>query len=189
MLKNKNIWDDPKLIKIIKDGELAVMPTDTIYGIVGNALDKDVVNKIYNTRKRSPSKPCIILVGDIKELKKFSIILTVKQKDVLKKYWPGPVSIILDCLDDRFAYLHRGTMTLAFRIPKIKELQKFLLKSGPVIAPSANTEGESPSKNIQDAKKYFEDNVQYYVDNGDIVGKSSTVIKLDKDGSIKIIRK
>ena len=190
-------WDDQNLIKILKKSGIVVMPTDTIYGIVGNALNISVVNRIYNIRKRSPEKPCIILIGDISELKKFSIIIEDKQKTVIKKYWPfdstqskfTPVSIIFECPDKTLFYLHRGTKTLAFRLPAKQAFRDLLLKTGPLIAPSANLEGLPSARNIREAKKYFGDAVNLYIDGGTVKNKASRVIKLHKDGSRSILRK
>lgn len=176
-------------IQILKKGGVVVMPTDTLYGIVGPALDESVVSRIYSARKRNPEKPCIILIGDVSELTKFSVTFSDRQKQVLNEYWSTtPTSIILDCLDEKFAYLHRGTNTLAFRLPTKKDLQNFLKETGPLVAPSANIEGLPPASNIEEAKKYFGDLVDFYVDGGEIQGKASRVIKLHKDGSVDIIR-
>ncbi len=75
-----------------------------------------------------------------------------------------------------------------FRLPSPKPLRNLLLKTGPLIAPSANPEGLSPSKNIEEAKKYFGDSVDFYVDGGEIEAKASKLIKLNNDGSIIVLR-
>src|SRR4051812_15829747 len=98
-------WNDENLIKILENGGVAVMPTDTLYGIVGRADNIDTVTRIYNTRERSPEKPCIILIGDMVALNNFNISLSFEQKEEVKKYWPGPVSIILDCKEEKYKYL------------------------------------------------------------------------------------
>lgn len=181
-------WDDKNLIKVLSENGIAVMPTDTLYGIVGRAANESVVNKIYLTRKRSPEKPCIILIGDIGELEKFSINLSEEQKLVIKEYWPGPVSIIFDCFNEELLYLHRGTNSLAFRMPALEALRNLLLKVGPLIAPSANPEGLAPARSIDDAKKYFGDSVDLYIDGGVLIGKASKIIKLNSDGSADVLR-
>ena len=176
------------LIKVLKDGGIAVMPTDTIYGIVGLAQSSETVERIYNVRKRSPLKPCIVLIGDVSDLEKFSIDLSLEQKNELKKYWPGPNSIIFDCKDEKFLYLHRGTNTLSFRLPAQAELQNLLKQTGPLIAPSANIEGALPAKNILEAREYFGDSVDLYMDGGELIGKPSKVIKMDVHGLVTILR-
>jgi L-threonylcarbamoyladenylate synthase len=191
-------WNDANLIKVLKEGGVAVMPTDTIYGIVGQALNKDVVLRIYNLKKRAPEKPCIILIGDISELEKLSIYLSLEQKEKLKGYWQisamadicqeRATSVVLDCEDEELLYLHRGTKTLAIRLPVSPSLRKLLLETGPLIAPSANPEGLPPAQNISQAKTYFSDSVNMYMNGGEIAGKPSKLIKLHKDGQIDILR-
>lgn len=181
------VWANSKLVEIIKKGGIAVMPTDTLYGIVGDALNSKTVENIYAARKRNSEKPCIILISDIDELKKFGIALSGEQKEEINKN-EVPTSFILDCPLEKFEYLHRGTKTLAFRIPKNLDLQKLLEKTGPLIAPSANLEGESHAKNVSEAKNYFGDLVDLYVDGGEISGKASKVIKLYNDGSVIVVR-
>jgi L-threonylcarbamoyladenylate synthase len=195
----ENIWNDENLIKVLKKGGIAVMPTDTIYGIVGRAQNESTVNRIYTIRKRNPDKPCIILIGDTNELEKFSVFPTEEQKIKLEELWhisamadmcqERAISIILDCPDEKLTYLHRGTKTLAFRIPAPKALRDLLLKVGPLIAPSANAEALPPPQNIDEAKKYFSNLVDLYINAGTIKNKASKLIKLHKDGSIDILRK
>lgn len=180
-------WNEKNLIKVLKEGGVAVMPTDTLYGIVASAFDVLAVNRIYDLRKRTPNKPCIVLVGDIDELEKFGIDVTSEQENIIKEF-KDPTSFILDCPDEKFSYLHRGTKTLAFRIPSNLELQNLLKQTGPLIAPSANTEAMPPSKNITEAKKYFGDLVNLYIDGGEISGKASKVVRLHKDGFVETIR-
>jgi L-threonylcarbamoyladenylate synthase len=184
----ENIWNDDNLVRTLKNDGIVVMPTDTIYGIVGRAESPEVVERIYKLRKRAPEKPCIILIADIEEVRKFKIELTEKQTRVVKEYWPGPISIIFDCSHPEHEYLHRGTKTLAFRVPSCLELRQLLEATGPLIAPSANTEGREPSRNVEDAESYFGSTVSMYVDGGNILSKPSLVIRLLSDGSSRIIR-
>ncbi len=185
------MWNDKNLIEELKNGKVVVMPTDTIYGILGRALDIPVVGRIYELKKRQPEKPFIILIGDMSELSKFSISLSAEQKEKIKEYWSDnsePTSVVLDCEDESFSYLHRGTKTLAIRLPASKELRDLLMNVGPLIAPSANPEGLASAQNVVEAQKYFGDSVDMYVNGGDLNGKPSKLIKLHKDGSITIIR-
>lgn len=187
MLLQQNIWENEDLVKVLEGGGVVVMPTDTIYGIVGNALDREVVERIYATRKRSPEKPCIILIADIDELGKFSVNIQDEQKTMIYNFLT-PTSFILECQNEELNYLHRGTSTLAFRIPLQNKLQKLLKETGPLVAPSANIEGLSPARNINEARNYFGDAVDLYVDGGEIIGQPSKVVKLHKDGSMTILR-
>lgn len=190
MINSKNIWNNENLVKTLADGGVVVMPTDTIYGVVGRAEDADTVERIYKIRKRNGEKPFIILISSIEDLKKFSVQVGDVQGKILKEFFPAPVptSVILDCTDEKFAYLHRGTNTLAFRIPTQTQLQDLIKQTGPLLAPSANLEALPPSNDIQEAKNYFGENVDVYIDGGEIAGKASKIIRLHKDGTVSIIR-
>lgn len=162
----------------LADGEVGVLPTDTIYGIVGSALKPATVEQIYRLRKRNPEKPMIILIGSLDQLKLFNVALTPDQTDFLKQHWPNPVSIILPVNDQKFEYLHRGKNSLAFRFPQPEWLQKLLNISGPLVAPSANFEGETSASTIEEAQSYFGDNISFYLGNGRLENPASTLVDL-----------
>lgn len=179
------------LAHILNTGGVAVIPTDTLYGLVGSALDKKIVEKIYTIKKRTPTKPPIILVSSIEDIRQFGVVFDTKTEVMLNQYWPGKVSIILPIHKvepcEKFEYLHRGGNTLAFRVPNKKDLLELLKQTGPLIAPSANPEGEKPAETIEEAQKYFGKNVDMYIDGGKISSEPSTLIEI-KDGNIRILR-
>lgn len=177
-----------EIIETIKNGGIGVIPTDTMYGIVGSAMNKKTVERIYTVRKRSSSKPLIILISKISDLSIFKIKVDEELEKILKKLWPNKVSVILPCKQKKFEYLHRGTNKLAFRLPKDKKLREFISKTGPIVAPSANTEGDKPSKNIKQAQKYFGSNVDFYVGAGELSIVPSTIVEIE-NGEMKLIRK
>ena len=109
------------IIKILKSGGIGLFPTDTLYGLIGSALKPKTVKLIYQIRKRTPTKPLIILIGQESDLDLFGVKLTPGQRSLLATLWPGPVSVILLCSQAKFSYLHRGTKTLAFRLPYPKD--------------------------------------------------------------------
>src|SRR6185369_815434 len=167
---------------------IGVFPTDTLYGIVGSALEKETVEHVYKLRKRELGKPMIILIPSLADLKTFGIVLSAAQKKTLESFWPGKVSVVLPCRNKKFEYLHRGKESLAFRLPDDKGLVEFLEKTGPLVAPSANMAGEKPAETYLEARKYFGEEVDFYVDMGKLESKSSTLIKIDKNGDIEILR-
>lgn len=166
----------------IQTGEVGVIPTDTIYGIVGSALSPKIVERIYTLKGRDEHKPFIILIGKEEQLSLFSIT----ERNI--SYWKEerPTSVIFKIVDEKWQYLHRGTNSLAFRFPQNKELQEFLKETGPLVAPSANPQGEEPASTIDEAKEYFADTVDFYIDGGVKEGTPSRIISL-VDGE-KIIR-
>lgn len=161
----------------LSNGAIAVIPTDTIYGVVTSALNKESVERVYTLKKRSPEKPCIILLNSAEQMKDFGVSDEYIEK-VSSFAKTGPTSFIIPITRTDLNYLDRNTHTLAFRIPANKELHELLATSGPLIAPSANTEGNTPATTIAEAQTYFEDTIPYYIDGGTIVGAPSALIDI-----------
>jgi len=176
-----------KLATTLSSGGVAVIPTDTIYGIVGRALNPKTVERIYKIKKRRPDKPFIVLIAEIGDLEQFGIKITPKTTEILNKYLPGQVSIILDCPNSDLEYLHRGTNSLAFRLPDKEDLQELIKQTGPLVAPSANPEGETPASTIDEAKNYFGDQIDFYQDAGELKSEPSTLIKITNN-KIEVLR-
>jgi L-threonylcarbamoyladenylate synthase len=179
-----------EVAEALQAGELAVIPTDTLYGIVCQAKSADAVEKLYRARGRDDAKPCIILIADISELKDFGIEVSSLDEQALSKHWPGKVSVVFDCTVsslEEWKYLHRGTHTLAFRVPADEELRNLLRNTGPLLAPSANPEGKEPAHTVKEAKDYFGDLVSVYVDGGYRNSLPSTVARLE-NGVWKVLR-
>lgn len=176
-----------KLIGLIKKGGVVVLPTDTIYGIHASALNEEAVEKVYKIRKRNRKKPFIVLISSVKDLKIFKIKLDAKTKAFLTKIWPNKVSVILPCPQKQFKYLHRGTNKLAFRYPKKGNLLSLLKETGPLISTSVNLEGGEPAKSIKEAKEYFGNRIDYYMDEGQINSSSSMLVEIN-NGEVQILR-
>lgn len=179
---------EPKIVAIIKKGGVGVIPTDTLYGIVGSARTPQAVERIYNLRKRDLKKPFIILISSLKSLEEFGIHVSTPRRKILKNLWPGPISIILPCPSKRYQYLHRGTKTLAFRIPAKHDLREFLKHTGPLVAPSANIAGKPPARSLSQAKSYFKNSLDFYLSGEKQKSKPSTLIAF-KGRKLEIIRK
>ncbi len=176
-----------EITEIIKKEGIGVIPTDTILGLVGSAFSKKVVEKIYEVRLRNKNKPLIVLIQNINELKKFGV-KNIPTKE-LTKIWPDKVSIIFEVKNKKFEYLHRGTNSLCFRMPKNKFIVNILKKTGPLVAPSANPEGKIPAKNITEAKKYFGSKLDFYVSGKRKSAVSSTIVRyVNNTRTFEIVR-
>lgn len=170
--------DSQELIESLKNGGVAVIPTDTIYGIVGLASSKEATERIYELKGRDKSKPFIVLISSVDDLKLLDIELDEDSRKLIQKYWPGKVSIVLQ----------RSSDNLAARLPDYPELRELIKETGPLAAPSANPEGLPPAKDIQEAINYFGDKVDYYVDGGELNSNPSTLIKIE-NGKVIVLRK
>jgi L-threonylcarbamoyladenylate synthase len=177
-------WNE-EVIEKIKSGKVGVMPTDTVYGVVCSALALESVERIYEVKKRDGGKPCVFLIGDLSGLEDIGVSVSENFQEIADKYWPGPVSLILDC-DKNLNYLHRGKCDIAVRLPDDESLRNFLKQTGPLATSSANLEGQPPATTIEEAQKYFGDKVDFYVDGGELKSFASKIIKIEKGKEVVV---
>lgn len=178
--------NDTEIVNILQNDGIGVLPTDTVYGVVGRLFSEVAVQRIYKAKRHDPSRRVgTILIADISQIK--NIVSPVLLQHA-SRYWPGPVSVVLP-LHDRLRYAHGGNNTLAFRIPNAPELIELLQHTGPMATSSANLSGQPPAITIQQAKKYFGNNVDFYSDGGDLSGRQpSRIVELGLDGSEQEVR-
>jgi L-threonylcarbamoyladenylate synthase len=172
----------------LRAGRIGVLPTDTVYGVHASALNQAAVERVRILRDRQADKPFIVLIGSADHLSKLGIFPTEAQRHVFEQLWPGPVSVVLAAANDSFEYLHRGSGTLAVRLPQHEEMLRLLKKTGPLISTSANAKGLPPATTCEQAKEGFGDGVDFYVDGGPLVGAPSTIISLEENGQATLLR-
>ncbi len=130
----------------------------------------------------------IVLVSSIEDLENFGVLLSKEAWSFVQENWAGAVSVVLPFEKEEMKYLSGGGNTIAFRMPDKKDLLDLLEKTGPLIAPSANPEGLSPAKNIEEARMYFGDSVDFYEDEGEIENtKGSTLVEI-VGGEVRVLR-
>jgi tRNA threonylcarbamoyl adenosine modification protein (Sua5/YciO/YrdC/YwlC family) len=172
-------------IKILKEGGVGVIPTDTIYGIACSVHSKEALDRIFELKNRDESKPPVVLISALSDLERFGAVITKKHSEIIAKYWPGKLTIIFDITKD-LEYLDKGK-GLAIRFPSDENILSFLRQTGPLATSSANTQGQIPAKNITEAQKYFLDKVDFYEDEGELDSEPSTLIKIDGD-KVEVLR-
>lgn len=169
---------------ILNAGAVGVLPTDTVYGLVARALDRQATERLYRLKRRE-HKPGTIIAASTQQL--IALGIQPRYLTIAKQWWPNAVSVVMPA--EGLSYLHQGLDSLAVRIPKDKALQKLLLKTGPLVSSSANAPGAPVAVTLQTAWDYFKDTVDFYVDGGDYSNRQpSTVIKLNEDGSLQTLR-
>src|SRR6056297_763922 len=180
--------DKKEIIDKIKNEKVGVLGTDTLYGLVALASSRASVEYVYDLKKRDRQKPFIVLISKFDDIFSFGVEIDGGIKSFLKKIWPGKISVILPCDDDKLFYIHRGKKSIAFRVPDKKSLRDIIDETGPIVAPSANLEGSLPAKNIKEAKEYFGSKIDFYNDEGTLSSKPSTLIKVE-DNKINVLRR
>lgn len=146
---------------MIIDGAVGLLLTDTLYGLVAVSNNRDAVERVYRIKQRTPTKSPIILIGDISQL--YDSLPGVDS--TLGGKWPGKNSVIIPS-PSAPEWIRRDNAGVAYRMPDDAGLRKLLQQTGPLIAPSANPEGDPPAMTIAKAREYFGDTVDFYVDGG-----------------------
>lgn len=174
-----------------KSGEVAIIPTDTVYGVVARAYDPSAVARLYELKHRE-NKPGTLIAQSIDQLVDFGF--TYRYLKAIEQYWPGPVSVIIPC-GPELEYIHQGKNSVAVRIPDDLKLQELMAEVGPLLTSSANQPGETPATTIDEAKNYFGDAVAWYEDGGVINREPSTILEVIDDavevvreGAVKIVQ-
>ena len=175
--------------KIIKNGGIVVFPTETVYGIGTNGLDEKAIKRLYEIKKRPFNKPISLLVSDIKMVEELVKEITDIEYKIMEKFFPGPLTIILKKKDIVPDILTSNGDTVGIRIPEGKIARKLIeYAKTPIATPSANITGKNAGVNIDNIKKDFGDEIDFYIDEGDSkLGKSSTIVKIENK-KVNILR-
>lgn len=172
-----------KVTKMIVKGKIVVFPTDTVYGILANPTKKEVVEKIFRIKKRSPKNHLPLFIKNVVMARKFAQT-NRKQERFLKKVWPGRVTLVLKRKKRKNLYGIAPT-TIALRVPDFKPLNLLLEKLDiPLTATSSNISGKPLFNNITMMLKQFSKHrykPDLVVDIGSLPKrKPSTIIDLTK---------
>ena len=175
-----------KSVEIIENGGIIVFPTDTVYGIGCNPYNENAVKKIYEIKSREKIKSLPVLAYSIDIVKQIVIIDEFTEK-IIKKYWPGPLTLILKLKDQKLKKSLNLEDKIAIRIPNSECTLKLLNKCSLLVGTSANVSGESSFTNPQEGMKNVK-NYDVFVDGGTITSKGeSTIIEIENE-EIRIIR-
>lgn len=167
------------VIRLLREGGIGVIRSDTLYGIVGSANSREAVERIYAVKGRTPTKSPIVLIDSTEKLWDGYDTETLRR---LGELWPGKNSVILPSKNAP-EWITRGNASVAYRLPDDSGLRELLGSTGPLVAPSANPEGAMPAMNVAEAKAYFGDAVDFYVDGGQVTDDApSRLYRLQPDG-------
>ena len=167
--------------KFLDKGEVVGIPTETVYGLAANALNEDAVLKIFSVKNRPHFDPLIIHVFSVKEIEKYVEEIPEKAAIIIKKFMPGPVTLLLRKRKIIPDLVTSGLDTVAIRIPQ-HPLALSLLKSldFPLAAPSANPFGYISPTTALHVYEQLQGKIPFILDGGPAnVGLESTIIGFD----------
>lgn len=186
----------------LKKGAVIGMPTETVYGLAGNATDSDSLTKIFLTKERPTFDPLIVHVSLEKatfaDLMREQLIYphdladeAVKKIDLLiRKFWPGPLTLVLPKSDLVSDLATAGLEFVAIRMPRHPVALELIRTFGlPVCAPSANRFGKISPTSAQDVEEELGEKINFILDGGECeIGLESTILKVTEDGELILLR-
>lgn len=180
---NSNKPDDviiERASSLIRSGEIVAFPTETVYGLGANALDPLAISKIYQIKGRSSDNPLIIHIGDLNMLSGLVSTISPREMRMIKKFWPGPITLIFKKSKSVPKITTGGLGTVAVRMPRNKIALALIKRSGlPIAAPSANLSGKPSPTNASHVREDLDGKVKLILDGGRTeIGIESTVIDM-----------
>ena len=170
--------------KILREGGLVGIPTETVYGLAANGLDEQAVKRIFEAKGRPQDNPLILTIPGQQWLPRYCKDIPPLAYVLARKFWPGPLTMILKCRTDVVpSVITAGLDTVAMRCPNHPVTLAIIREAGiPVAAPSANTSGRPSCTTAQDVLEDMDGKIEGVVDGGPCtVGVESTILDLTCD--------
>jgi len=180
-------------------GELVVMPTDTVYGIAADAFSPEAVQRLLDAKGRGRESPPPVLIPGISTLDALAESVPDEVAALVKKFWPGGLTIILPARSSLAWDLGEARGTVALRMPANRVVLALLAETGPLAVSSANLTGKPAASTSAEARADLGDSVSVYLNDGRVGAEhdgaadpASTIVdatQLDQpDGRLRIVR-
>ena len=168
------------ICNLIKNGEIVIFPTETVYGIGANAYDEKAVSKIFEAKGRPSDNPLIVHIANKNNISDIARDITSVEQKLIDSFMPGPFTLILKKTEKIPDIVSAGLETVAIRMPDNKIAREIIENSGvPIAAPSANVSGKPSGTMIEDIQNELGKKVSAIVDGGETkIGLESTVVKV-----------
>ena len=169
--------------KLIAEGELVAFPTETVYGLGGDALDPDASRRIYAAKGRPSDNPLIVHIADFDDMKRVAREVPEQAKKLADAFWPAPLTMIVWKSDAVPEATTGGMQTVAVRMPNHPVALELIRRSGCLIAaPSANTSGRPSPTEAQHVAEDLSGKIAMILDGGPVgIGIESTIIDLTEE--------
>lgn len=160
--------------ELLQSGGIALLPTDTIYGLHVLARNEEAVARLVAIKGRDADKPFVVLGASMQQLEEAGAQFNDRARAALAELWPGPITAVVPLSAPIAA--SRGATTLGVRVPALDWLQALLWKTGPLVSTSANRSGEAPLVAPDQMSEELQPLVGAVVDAGPREGKPSTIV-------------
>jgi L-threonylcarbamoyladenylate synthase len=169
--------------KIVSTNGIIGLPTETVYGLAGNAFSEEAIDKIYKLKNRPSNNPLIVHISSINELNKVAVDIPELAYKLAKFFWPGPLTMVLKKHPSIPYSVTSGKETVAVRVPNHPLCLKLLQSIDfPLVAPSANPFGNVSPTNAKHVANYFGKKLEFVLDGGSCEkGVESTIIGFENN--------
>ena len=176
--------------KLLSQGEVVGMPTETVYGLAANAFDEGAVRKIFAAKGRPADNPLIVHISDISQLEGLVDKIPPLAVKCAEKFWAGPLTMIMPKSEKIPMVTSGGLDTVGIRMPSHKVARALISACGfPIAAPSANLSGSPSPTTAQHVLNDMHGRIPAIIDGGACgVGVESTVISFEGDDGIRLLR-
>ncbi len=181
------ILNDTALVaKKLNEGLVGAIPTETVYGLAGNALDEKAVIKIFEAKKRPKFDPLICHVASLEQGKKWVVDFPEAAEKLAKAFWPGPLTLLLPKTEEIPDIVTSGSPLVGLRVPKHKQAIELLEQLDfPLAAPSANPFGYISPTSAKHVVDQLGEDIDFVLDGGDCeVGIESTVVGFENGEAV-----
>ena len=188
-IKELNKDNLKEIIEVLDNDGVIIFPTDTVYGIGCNQFSIKALNKLFEFKQRDYTKPINVLTDSIDKIKLVSTNISSKEMEIMNKYFPSDLTIILNKKDNVPDILTANLNTIGVRIPN-SDIALTILKEYkyPIATTSVNISGEKPSLEVKDFYDDFKDKVDIIVEGGKSkIGIPSTIIKIENN-NVNVLR-
>ena len=165
-------------VEMLRAGSVIGIPTETVYGLAAIATNSSAINLVFTTKERPTSHPLILHIADVSMLDDWATNISSEARALCKKFWPGPLTLILHKSDKVLTEVTGGRDTVAIRCPNHSVTTKLLKKlNDAVVAPSANKFGKVSPTTAQHVVNDLGSDISIVLDGGDCsIGLESTII-------------
>jgi L-threonylcarbamoyladenylate synthase len=163
----------------IRGGDLAVYPTETVYGLGADALDPDAVEQVFETKDRDREKPVSMAVPDVATARRYTDP-GERELAFMREFLPGPVTVVVERGEAVPEVLTAGRPRVGVRVPDHEVALALLDRVAPVTATSANESGRPAVRRVEDLHRRVSERVAAVVDDGETPGGGSTVVDVER---------
>ncbi len=179
----------PKAAQGVREGQLVVLPTDTLYGIGADAFSADAVRDLLDAKGRGADMPPPVLVPDARTVDGLATEVPDYARALIKAFWPGPLTVVLRSQPSLVWDLGETGGTVALRMPDDPIALELLREVGPMAVSSANRTGYPASRTVLDAASQLGATVEFYLDGGPVVGGlASTIVDCTREEPVILRR-